>query len=139
MTKYTETRFYCNGATLGTTITQTLCVRLSSCKQHLSLSLSTSCHEGTGRQQRYSSTEADLSSRSGWTANATPLAFYPLERDPVPIVREAERSPLVQRKESLHPPGFRTPNRPACGEQLHRQAISNWVFMKQHSLAHPPV
>jgi len=58
----------------------------------------------------------------GWVVNAMPRPLYPLERDPVPIVWEAEWAPgtVWTGAENLPPSGIRSPDRPARSESLYR-------------------
>jgi hypothetical protein len=62
----------------------------------------------------------------GWCVfNAKPLSFYPLERDPVPIVQDAgwvagPVSTGVENIESLSSTRAPTPTCPARSESLHR-------------------
>ena len=60
----------------------------------------------------------NLGARWGWVVNATPRPLYPRERDPLPIVREAEWAPglVWTGAENLAPTGIRLPDRPACSE-----------------------
>jgi hypothetical protein len=50
-----------------------------------------------------------------------PWPFYPLERDPVPIVQEAGRAPglVWMGVENLAPTGVRSPDHPAHSESLY--------------------
>jgi len=56
-----------------------------------------------------------------WVVKATPWPFYPRERDPVPIVREAVWAPGSVRTgaEILAPSGIRSPDRPPRSELLY--------------------
>jgi hypothetical protein len=48
----------------------------------------------------------NLGARCGWVVNAAPRPLYPQQRDPVPIVQEAERAPrpVWTGAENLAPP-----------------------------------
>jgi hypothetical protein len=54
-------------------------------------------------------------------ASSTPRPLYPRERDPVPIVQEAEWAPgpVWTAAENLAPTGIRSPDRPARSESLY--------------------
>ena len=58
----------------------------------------------------------------GWMVNATPPAALPPGKDPVPIVQEDgwTPGPFWTAAENLAPAGFRSLDRPARSESLHR-------------------
>ena len=53
----------------------------------------------------------NLGTRRGWVVNATPRPFYPLKRDPVPIIYEDVLAPVSGWKgaENLYVSGIRSP------------------------------
>ena len=50
-------------------------------------------HEGTDGEQRYNSTLSLTLELVGGVVNGTPQPLYPRERNPVPLVKEAEWVP----------------------------------------------
>jgi hypothetical protein len=70
--------------------------------------------------------------------NITPWLLYPLEREPVPIVQEAEwaTGPVWTNAENLTPTGIRSPERPARIQLLYRLSCSGtyvWTVRMQKS------
>ena len=74
--------------------------------------------------------------RRGWGVSVTPRPLFTPEKDPVPIVQEAEwvSGPVWTGAENLVPIGIRSPDRPARSQSLYRLRYS--AYLQTFTLFH---